>query len=624
MMVGSFGRYWHTLRYLRPVQVYGRIWFRLNRPRPDLRPAPALRKRPGNWAGPRLRPCTMFGPAQFRFLHESHPVDAPAHWNDPQRDKLWLYNLHYFDDLNGADADTRVDWHRALIQRWIEENPPGEGNGWEPYPTSLRLVNWVKWALRDKDGCGESFRQSLAVQSRWLRRRLEHHLLGNHLFANAKALVFAGAFFDGAEAERWRVLGQRLLAREMREQILADGGHFERSPMYHAILLEDVLDLLHLADVYPQIFNAGLVSHWRECAGAMLAWLEAMTHPDGEIGFFNDAAFGIAPSFGELARYAATVNVALVAAERGTGSSAARGSQPPAALQASEGPQTGGAGDEPIVVTGLRESGYVRLEAASAIALLDVAPIGPDYLPGHAHADTLSFELSLFGQRVIVNGGTSRYGLGPERLAERGTAAHSTVEIDGQDSSEVWGGFRVARRAKTFDVRVEPAMAGEDGGPERDAAQHSRARAASHARVTAAHDGYRRLPGRCVHRRRWEIAAGWLRVTDRIEGRFDKAVARFHLHPDVEVWFEPRDAHEDAKANSESMGDGAEGVLRLPTGECCRWRLAGGTAEMEYGLWHPEFGRSVPNRCLALQLVGGTATFELTWDPLRFGREKPC
>ena len=140
----------------------------------------------------------------------------------------------------------------------------------------------------------------------------------------------------------------------------------------------------------------------------------------------------------------------------------------------------------------LRDSGYVRLAAGPAVALLDVAPLGPDYLPGHAHADTLSFELSLFGQRVIVNGGTSRYGSGPERLAERGTAAHSTVQIDGADSSEVWGGFRVARRARPRDVRVHPGL-----DPLPPVLSPAAAGAcAGVLEVSAAHDGYCRLPGR--------------------------------------------------------------------------------------------------------------------------------
>ena len=79
--------------------------------------------------------------------------------------------------------------------------------------------------------------------------------------------------------------------------------------------------------------------------------------------------------------------------------------------------------------------------------LLDVASIGPDYLPGHGHADTLSFEMSLFGKRTLVNRGISQYGI-EVRQVERGTAAHNTVVINNENSSEVWSGFRVARRAR--------------------------------------------------------------------------------------------------------------------------------------------------------------------------------
>src|SRR6185295_1096925 len=109
------------------------------------------------------------------------------------------------------------------------------------------------------------------------------------------------------------------------------------------------------------------------------------------------------------------------------------------------------------------------------------ASVGPSYQPGHAHADTLSFELSLHGRRVLVNSGTSEYGTGPERQRQRSTAAHNTVVIDGQDSSEVWGGFRVARRAHCQWLAT------------------SRTPAPS---IEAVHDGYLRLPGRNTHRRR--------------------------------------------------------------------------------------------------------------------------
>src|SRR5450759_4718040 len=303
----------------------------------------------------------------------------------------------------------------------MSENPPGQGNGWEPYPTSLRIVNWVKWSL-DGDTHSPEVVHSLAVQARWLRKRLEIHLLGNHLWANAKALVFAGAYFEGVEAASWRDTGLRLLRRELAEQVLPDGGHFERSPMYHAIVLGDVLDLLQLAKRCPGCCAVGDVESWRSAAMRMRRWLRVMTHPDGGIAFFNDSALGIAPDFTALAAYADALGL------------------PPDAV-----PLAG--------IEALPDSGYVRLQMGPAVLIADVGEIGPAYLPGHAHADTLSFELSLHGRRVLVNGGTSTYESGDERLRQRGTAAHNTVVVDGQDSSEVWGSFRVARRARPFAVQ---------------------------------------------------------------------------------------------------------------------------------------------------------------------------
>ena len=592
--------YWHTVRYLKTVQIVSQLKYRLYHPRPDLRPPSEIRDHDNLWINSVPKSASMLGANTFCFLNKVHDVSGPSAWNSSTQDKLWLYNLHYFDDLCAFDHAARQDWHRYLLLRWVDENPPASGIGWEPYPTSIRIVNWIKWSLFGNRPPSECL-HTLAIQSRWLSRRLEHHLLGNHLFANAKALVFAGAFFVGPEADRWRTLGLRLLARELDEQILPDGGHFERSPLYHAILLEDVLDLINLAGAYPGLFDmtgtgaldrtvararadakarTDAVAHWRATAIAMLRWLAAMTHPDGEISFFNDAAMGIAPPLAELVAYAARLGIAAEVAPA-----------PPCCW--------------------LRDSGYVRLAAGPAVALLDVAPIGPDYLPGHAHADTLSFELSLFGQRVIVNGGTSRYGSGPERLAERGTAAHSTVQIDGADSSEVWGGFRVALRARPQDVRVHPGL---DPLPPVLSPAADGARAGV-LEVSAAHDGYCRLSGRPVHRRAWCLTAGHLAVTDRIEGQFAKAVARFHLHPAVRVVY----AETDGAGGADGGNSGASqchhqaGQLLLPGGQRVTWRVTAGVARLMPDQWRPQFGLSLPSQCLEVRFTHGQCQLDLVW-----------
>ncbi|WP_271008543.1 heparinase II/III family protein [Paucibacter sp. B51] len=546
--LAQVGRYWHTLKHLKPVQFYGRLWFRLRRPRLDRSPAPALRPASGIWQPPARRAATMSGPRAFSFLNEAGTLTRED-WEETTRSKLWLYNLHYFDDLNAADAPARDAWHGALMDDWMRRHPVG-GTGWEPYPCSLRIVNWIKRHLGNRPLSGAQ-RDSLAAQARWLAQRLEWHLLGNHLFVNAKALVIAGLFFDGPESDRWLARGLAIVADELHEQVLPDGGNFERSPMYHAIFLEDVLDLINAADAFPGRVRADVVDDWRRTAGRMTAWLRAACHPDGEISLFNDAAVGVAPPPQMLLDYAVRV---------GVDAPALAWPRPAAPL-----------------LTVLPDSGYLRTDSPDAVALLDVAPVGPDYLPGHAHADTLSFELSVFGERVVVNGGTSRYGLGPERLRERGTAAHSTVIVDGQDSSEVWGGFRVARRARPVGLRVST-------GPDE-------------IFVACAHDGYRRLPGRPEHHREWRWRAAGLTVSDRVTGRFDHAQARYHFHPEVRVEADGEDALR----------------LTLPGGRQLRLHATQGALRLETSSYAAAFGRVVDTACAVVDLRDAQARVDFDW-----------
>lgn len=500
--------YWQTLRHLKLSQIVGRVRFKLARPSVDARPSPAVASSSAGWISC-ARPPSMTGPRSFRFLGQ----DGPDAWARADAPKLWLYNLHYFDDLVADDAVSRVEWHRALIAQWISENPPGAGDGWEPYPLSLRIVNWIKW-LRLGNAPVPGMLDSLAVQVRFLRGRLEHHLLGNHLWANAKALAFAGAYFQGSEAASWESEGLRLLRREVAEQVLPDGGHFERSPMYHAIVLEDMLDL-------HQMFGGDA---WAGVAAGMLRWLRVMSHPDGEISFFNDAAFGIAPNLAALSLYAEALGVSFDRAPLGA-------------------------------VEALDSSGYVRLSVGPAVLLVDVAPVGPDYIPGHAHADTLSFELSLNGRRLIVNGGTSTYERGPLRALQRSTPMHNTVSVEGLDSSEVWAAFRVARRARPFDV----SWGNEDGC----------------LFVEGAHDGYRRLPGRVTHRRRWMLSGTGLQILDRLEGKYSSAEARYRLLGDID------------------------------------WQADGG--RIEAGHWYPRFGVEAACRVLVVPASSSEWTTEFRW-----------
>ncbi|MFM8818321.1 MAG: heparinase, partial [Phycisphaerales bacterium] len=136
-------RYWHTARHLKPGQVIGRVRFRLARPRPDLSGTPPCRSAMARWVAPPGRPRSWFDGDVVRLLGVEHRL-AEVGWDGPGPSKLWRYNLHYFDDLLAADAPARRADQRRTIDRWMSGNPPAVGTGWEPYPTSLRLVNWIK------------------------------------------------------------------------------------------------------------------------------------------------------------------------------------------------------------------------------------------------------------------------------------------------------------------------------------------------------------------------------------------------------------------------------------------------------------------------------------------------
>jgi uncharacterized heparinase superfamily protein len=534
--------YWHTLRFLRPVQIFGRLWFRLYRPRPDLSPPPPLRQPTGPWVQPPAREPSLVAPRSLHFLSVTRSLDDIG-WDNPQVDKLWRYNQHYFEDLNACDADSRRDWHAALLADWLRANPPGQGSGWEPYPLSLRLVNWIKYHLAGHPLPADC-QHSLAVQARWLERRIEWHLLGNHLLANAKALVFAGCFFSGPEAERWLQSGLRILENQLAEQILPDGGHFELSPMYHALVLEDLLDLVNLLRHYGMDSQLQQLDLGRR-SRMMLDWLATMSHPDGDIAFFNDAAFGIAATPGELVGYAQGLGLPL---------------------RTEEAP------------THLADSGYLRLGNGAAVLLLDVARVGPDYQCGHAHADSLSFEFSLFGQRVLVNSGTSVYGTGDERQRQRGSAAHNCLVVAGRDSSEVWHGFRVARRARPFALEYDP----------------------EERRVACSHDGYRQLlRPPCVHRREWCLRQQQLEIHDRLQPASHPARAYFHLHPALRVLASASDTQVQ---------------LQLPQGQLLRFQAHQGRLALEPASWHPYFGRCEASHRIVVDSEAGGVSVVLDWS----------
>ncbi len=450
----------------------------------------------------------------LRFLSEEEPIRADSlQWRPVGHTRLWGFHLHYFDYLvdlawlarqsggGSAEACSRL---QDLVLSWIESCPPAWGDPWHPYVVSLRIVNW----LRVLAAVGPELRastvdrmfRSLGVQLAHLESNIEWDIDGNHLLKNGKALLFAAHLLAGPRVDKWRALGERILRKVSEEQFLADGCHFERAPMYHCQVLSDYLDLL-------QLVRASGGTGWRPpraLMASMTGFLDRVIHPDGNIPLINDSALGPTASAARL--------VAKAAEQTGVPTSEHDRDHDPPPKRSSGFHAFGSRG------RGL----WLIVDADTALA---------PHVPGHLHAGLLGYELSMGKHRFLVDSGVYEYEAGAWRDHFRSTAAHNTVTIDGVDSSEVWGSFRLGRSAE-----VEGTTVGGVGDMKC---------------LVVTHNGYRWLAGRVTHTRFFAVIDDeMVIVADRVSGTQSHEVASLiHLHPEVQaqadasgLWFLRRDS----------------------------------------------------------------------------------
>ena len=453
---------------------------------------------------------------------------------------------HYFAWLKSAVS---AECKAALIDDWIARNPQGSEPAWEPYTASLRIVNWVQYFSGDEVEPTSAWLASLYEQCLWLEKNLELHILANHYFENLKALLFAGCYFSGDDAARWRALALPAFAAELEEQFLADGGHYERSPQYHAILLEACLDVYQLARSQPAQFPAPLVNKLASTVANGLAFLADISGPQQRLPLFNDSAFGIAPALGQLQDYAHQLG--LVAA--------------PVVNESTAG------GIDRARLIDKPDSGLYGYRCGDDWLLVDCGDIGPAYQPGHTHCDFLSYELVVAGQPLVVDTGVLEYEPGAMRHYVRSTAAHNTVQVDGAEQSEIWGEFRVARRARKQFARVQQGQ--------------------GQWRFSGAFRGFPAL-GWLQHQRDMTVqlasdgAIRELQFCDTVTGRGERQLRSYiHLHPDIHV-----------------LGGGGEWQLYRGK-QLLAWLAVGNNTfvHVQPTLWCPEFGQPLQRSTVILE-----------------------
>lgn len=402
----NYGLLFRTVRHLKPTQVIFQVKNRLIKPAYKAYDAPSFNVQVSGFRAEPIAKYKCLESNVFTFLNLAHEF---AGWNFTENGMLWAYNQNYFDWINqeGIPESEGCKW----INKFIEELP-GNRIGLDPYPIALRSINWVKFFCRYPESATKARLDSLYSQLRLLEKKLEYHLLANHLLEDAYALYIGGAFFGD---ERLQKKSTKLLLGQLKEQILPDGAHYEQSVMYHCILLDRLLDCINIGER-----SAVNGSQLREIASKMLGHLESVIWSNGEIPMVNDAANGIAPNPADIFDYAKHLNLTWEAIP-------------------------------------LKKCGYRKLKDEHLEAIVDVGNITATYQPGHTHADTFNYELRIDGKPFVVDTGISTYNKTQRRQLERSTVAHNAVAVNEANSSEVWGGFRVGRRCHV-EVKESPEI----------------------------------------------------------------------------------------------------------------------------------------------------------------------
>lgn len=456
--------FYHTLKHVKSVQLYYQVYYKflgrffkpkLNRPfnSPDF-----IKFNAGV-----INYISFSEPNTFKFLNLEQRFDT-IDWNFNTYGKLWTYNLNYFDFLNQEKMDKETGLN--LIIDFCNSNK-NHLDAYEPYPISLRGINWVTFLSRYEIN-DSRIHQQLYNDFIRLEHNLEYHILANHLIENAFSLLFGAYYFQD---ERLYKRAKKLLVSQLEEQVLSDGAHYELSPMYHSIMLHRVLDCYNLVSNNPWKKNE-LADLFYNKASIMLGWLQEIQFDNGDLPMVNDATKGIAPKPIELFEYAKRLHIKI----------------------------------SPIQ---LKESGYRKLKTKKFEVLFDVGQIAPSYQPGHSHADSLQIVVHANGTPLIVDTGISTYEKNERRHLERSTYSHNTVIINNENSSQVWSGFRVAKRAyvKIIDDKEN--------------------------QIKASHNGYRAFG--ITHSRALKSINNKIEITDTLKSTKTDAFGKghLHLHPDV-------------------------------------------------------------------------------------------
>ena len=470
-MKTTVGIYCRTLYYLKFVQICFRIIARFRKNKyslPSVVPLVLKAKKP-IIDYPRSRTGTL-NASHYTIFDKRYALLND--W-EPRGPKLLQYHQYYFDFLRYDESECFTEILLRSMINWIEARDVPT-NAYDAYPTSLRIVNWIKFIIK-YEIYNEKILRSIYADLNNLKLNKEYHILGNHLLTNWKAIIFASIFFEDHDIHKRTKKYICKYRTELKRQLTSDYYHFELSPSYHSVIVSDILDICNILQVYGYLDEANELLITAE---KMIQSYEAILHPDSKIPFFNDSNYSNAVTINDLKEYYYKLRCVI-----------------------------------PYIFA-VNESGFYTLRDESVFMVCKCSNIIANYIPGHSHADVASFELSVNEQRVFVNTGVSTYDVCNDRLYERGTSSHNCLCIEEENTSEIWSSFRVGRRAKVISAMVFETL--------------------NQTEITCTHTGYNRAPFFSYHTRKFKKRNNEIQISDALSGVNQFETQRyFHLHPNI-------------------------------------------------------------------------------------------
>jgi len=348
-------------------------------------------------------------------------------WDLNRHKYLLTLGTAYHYTRNAKYSDKIVE----LWNSWMRSNPPGRGLNWRsPFEVAARLRNWV-WAyflLATTPDCDQEFVwrtwQGLQEHARFLARHLEYHWPNNHLLLESLSLCEFAVVFREFGGERYLAKAEAILEAQVEEQVLWDGVHSELCPMYHEIVASELNTFVRLCE------RVGFPLNWkmRERIDSMRRFSAAMRREDGSFPLLGESAFSdtclrFDEFAGDLVHWV------------GTGTSERNSSS---ALDLQLFPEGG---------YGILRGGTVRGHVVFDFGSWSRCASG-----NHGHSDALSFEYHAEGVPWIVDSGFFHPWQGDELAWGsyfRGTAAHNTLVVAGQEQFEFSAGGDIGRKSKT-------------------------------------------------------------------------------------------------------------------------------------------------------------------------------